>query len=33
MTSHLENLEGQLDLGNDTETSTDLVALFAAEGD
>ena len=33
MTSHLESLEGQLDLSDDTETSTDLVALFAADGD
>ena len=33
MTSHLESLEGQLDLSDDTETSTDLVALFGADGD
>jgi DNA-binding GntR family transcriptional regulator len=33
MTSHLEGLEGQLDLSDDTETSTDLVALFGADGD
>ena len=33
MTSHLESLEGQLDLSDDSETSTDLVALFGADGD
>ena len=33
MTSHLESLEGQLDLSDDIETSTDLVALFGADGD
>jgi DNA-binding GntR family transcriptional regulator len=33
MTSHLESLEGQLDLSDEAETSTDLVALFGADGD
>lgn len=33
MTAHLESLEGQLDLSDDTEPATDLAALFGADED
>ena len=31
MTAHLEHLEGQLDLSDDAEAATDLVALFGVD--